>query len=223
MTQEHNEETRNTEAESVETPTMGASPPDAAADAIVDCEVATAEAEAEAETENAQAPEEPEPEAEPDPVEALQSERDALRDALLRARAEFDNARKRTAKEMESLRQTASERLMRDLLPVLDNLERALQHKDDQSDGVSAGVEMTAKQLQDVLASHGLEAIEAVGQPFDPETHEALAQQPSAEHPADTVALEYERGYRLGKTVLRHAKVVVSSGPAAAEPEPGNT
>jgi len=154
---------------------------------------------------------------EPDPVAALQAECDGLKEQLLRARAEFDNYRRRMAREMETLRKTAAESLIRDLLPVADNLERGLAHTEDRNNPLVQGVELVMKQFADVLSARGLEPVAGVGQPFDPNVHEALAQQPSDEHPADTVAVEFERGYRLGDQVLRPAKVVVSSGPAAKQ------
>lgn len=156
----------------------------------------------------------------PDPqdqVALLTAERDALRDQLLRARAEFDNYRKRVSREMEQLRKTAAESLIRDLLPVVDNLERGLMHAPDKDNPVVKGVEMVMKQFADVLTSRGLEPIPGLGHPFDPNHHEALAHQPSEEHPENHVMLEYERGYKLGEQVLRPARVVVSSGPPVVE------
>ena len=127
------------------------------------------------------------------------AERDEARDQHLRLRAEFDNYRKRMLREGEQIRKTAARNLIEDLLPVLDNLERALGHAADMSnDPVLQGVDMVVKGLQDKLAAHGLEPIAALGQPFDPNVHEALAHQPSDEHPADTVVAEYHRGYKLG-------------------------
>lgn len=153
-----------------------------------------------------------------DPVEAelmaLRDERDDLKEQALRARAEFENYRKRMARESERIRKTAAEGLMRDLLPIVDNLERALSHVEDKSDGLAQGVEMIVKQFADVLSAKGLEVIPAKGEPFDPNIHEALTHQPSDEFPADTVMEEFQRGYRLGDYVLRPTQVVVSSGPA---------
>ena len=101
---------------------------------------------------------------------------------------------------------------------MLDNLERALGHAADlASDPVLQGVDMVVRSLQEKLAGHGLSPIVALGQPFDPNVHEALAHQPSDEHPADTVVAEYHRGYKLGDLVLRPAKVSVSSGPKQEE------
>ncbi len=156
-----------------------------------------------------------------DPLEAenaaLRAERDELKDQALRARAEFDNYRKRMARESERIRKTAAEGLLRDLLPIVDNLERALSHVEDKSDGLALGVEMVVRQFSDILSGKGLEPIPAKGEPFDPNIHEALTHQPSDEFPADTVMEEFQRGYRLGDFVLRPAQVVVSSGPAATK------
>jgi len=157
--------------------------------------------------------------AELDPVALLQerdrlaAEKDALQDRALRLRAEFDNYRKRTARELEQARTQAAEKLLQDLLPVLDHLELALAHATDEHGEFAKGVRLTATQFADALSKAGVTPIVATGERFDPELHEALAQQPSDEHPADTVVMEYQRGYRLGERVLRHARVVVSSGP----------
>lgn len=156
-------------------------------------------------------------------LEALEQERDELRDQLLRARAEFDNYRKRMLREGEQLRKTAAQGLMRGLLPIVDNLERALSHVEDRSDGFTQGVEMIVKQFADVLAGQGLEPIPAVGMPFDPNIHEALTHQPSPDFPADTVMEEFQRGYRLGDFVLRPSQVVVSSGPLTEVADVTNT
>lgn len=163
------------------------------------------------------------PASSPDPLTEAIAEREALRDQLLRARAEFDNYRKRVSREMEQMRKSAAESLIRDLLPVVDNLERGLMHAPDKEDPVVKGVEMVMKQFADVLTARGLSPIPGLGHPFDPNHHEALAHQPSEEHPENHVMLEYERGYKLGDQVLRPARVVVSSGPPAAESEPAET
>lgn len=138
----------------------------------------------------------------------------SLKDQLLRLRAEFDNYRKRSLKEQERIRATASEGLLQELLPVVDNLERAVQSAPENDSALAQGVEMVLRMFRDVLSGQGLEPVPGVGAPFDPNCHEALAQQPSEEIPADHVAVEYERGYLMRGYVLRHAKVVVSSGPA---------
>ncbi len=145
----------------------------------------------------------------------LRLERDTLQDQLLRARAEFDNYRRRVARENEQLRKSAAQGLMRDLLPIVDNMERALSHVEDKTSSLALGVEMILKQFAGVLSTQGLEPIPALGEPFDPNIHEALTHQPSTEYAADSVMEEFQRGYRLGDFVLRPTQVVVSSGPPA--------
>jgi len=162
---------------------------------------------------NFQEPAAPESEQERLLADAL-AECEQLRLQLLRARADFDNYRKRMAREAEQTRKKAAENLIRELLPVVDNLERALDHAEDRGSGLAQGVDMVLKQFAAVLQSKGLDPIPAAGEPFDPNVHEALAHQPSEEIDADTVIEEYQRGYRLGDFVLRPSKVVVSSGPA---------
>lgn len=149
-------------------------------------------------------------------ISALRLERDNVQDQLLRLRADYDNFRRRVARDNDQLRKTAAQALMRDLLPIVDNMERALSHVEDKTDGLALGVEMVLKQFAGVLSAQGLEPIAAKGQPFDPNVHEALTHQPSVEFPADTVMEEFQRGYRLGDFVLRPTQVVVSSGPPAS-------
>ncbi|MBI2433620.1 MAG: nucleotide exchange factor GrpE [Candidatus Hydrogenedentes bacterium] len=156
-----------------------------------------------------------------DELAALESEVTDLRNQLLRGRAEFDNYRKRMAREREQDRKLAAAQLMRELLPVADNLERALGHAEAGESALAQGVDMVLRQLSGVLQAKGLEPIPAVGERFDPNVHEALAHQPSDEHEPDIVTTEYERGYRIGDHVLRPSKVVVSSGPAAGGIAPG--
>ena len=150
----------------------------------------------------------------------VKAERDDYKEQVLRARAEFDNFRKRTARETARLRKTAAQATILDLLPVVDNLERALEHVEDKTHGLAQGMEMVSKQFCDALAAHGVEPIPALGEPFDPNVHEAMAHQPSEEYPADTVMIEFQRGYMLDDLVLRPTKVVVSSGPADTSETP---
>lgn len=147
-----------------------------------------------------------------DPIQALEAEAENLKDQLLRARAEFDNFRKRTAREVERIRKTAAESVIHELLPVLDNLELALTHAPGVKNPLTEGVKMVLQQLLDLLERSGLEPIEAVGKPFDPNVHEAVSQIASDDIPRDSVAQEYQRGYKLGGQVLRPSKVVVSTG-----------
>lgn len=151
-------------------------------------------------------------------LEAIARERDGLRDQLLRMRAEFDNFRKRTAREAEQARRMAAEALIRDLLPVVDHLDLALQHAEDESGGLAQGVQMVRDQFVDALVRHGLEPIEALDQPFDPNVHEALLQREDDSVPAHTVLEEFQKGYLLGGRILRPSKVVVSTG--GPEPPP---
>lgn len=166
----------------------------------------------------------PEPTPQPEiDVAALTAERDALlaecdaqKDQFLRARADFDNYRKRMLRDMEQIRRMAAERLVQDLLPVLDNLERAVEHAQAEPAGLIEGVEMVLKQFRDALIRHGVEAIPAAGLPFDPMCHEAVACIETADCPPEHVAQEMLKGYRMGGTVLRFAKVMV--GKASVEP-----
>ncbi|MCH7960463.1 MAG: nucleotide exchange factor GrpE [Candidatus Hydrogenedentes bacterium] len=136
-----------------------------------------------------------------------------LRDQHLRLRAEFDNYRKRISRENERFRKRAAEGILNDLLPVLDNLERALRFKDEVSSDLADGVQMVHDQMVELVARHGVKSIAAIGEKFDPQYHEAIAQVPSDEIPKDDVAEEFQRGYTLHDQVLRPSKVTVSTGP----------
>lgn len=148
--------------------------------------------------------------------ERLIAERDEYLDALQRLKAEFDNYRKRHERERQAMAQGAAREVVRGLLPVMDNLERAVAALGDQGDQIVAGLEMVRGQLQGLLAGQGVEEIEALGHEFDPTVHEAIAQIPSPEHPEGTVVEVVEKGYRHSETVLRPTKVVV------AGPQPGS-
>lgn len=148
-------------------------------------------------------------------LQALAEEANAARDQALRAQAELDNYRKRTQRELAEERKYAALPILRDLLPGLDNLQRAIdagQSMDDLS-AMLQGVEMVAAQIGEILTRHGAAPIEAVGRPFDPNQHEAIQQMPSADHPPMTVIDEVERGYRLHDRVIRPSKVIVSVTP----------
>jgi molecular chaperone GrpE len=149
-------------------------------------------------------------------------ERDEYKDQTFRLRAEFDNYRKRMARESAQVRKTATKNLVANLLPVMDNLQRALEHVDDTSGNLAQGMEMVLKQFCDVLQAEGIEVIAALGESFDPNLHEALTQMPSEEYETGIVMQEFLRGYRMGEYILRHSQVVVSSGPAAHEAEVDN-
>jgi molecular chaperone GrpE len=147
-------------------------------------------------------------------IAALQQERDELKDQLLRSRAEFANYQKRVKQQAEADRTYAIGNMARDLLEAIDNLERATQAlKSSANEGITAGLDMVQKQLVGILAKYGVEPIPAMGEPFDPNFHDALMQQPSAEHPEGTVVGELTKGYKIHDRVLRPSKVAVSVKP----------
>jgi molecular chaperone GrpE len=149
-------------------------------------------------------------------VAALQTERDLLFDRLQRLAAEFDNFRKRSAREQAALSERANERLVKELLPVLDDLGRALEAAADHEEAkLEEGVRLVHRALSDVLTKEGLAEIETDGK-FDPHVHEALLSQPSDEEEG-TVIEVVQKGYKLGDRVLRPARVVVAA-PAAQPP-----
>lgn len=154
--------------------------------------------------------------AEPDASEELAH----VKDQLMRLAAEFENYKKRMKNEQDKLAKYAGESILRDLLPTVDNLERALgQGTEGQGDaetrlkGLLEGVELTHKSLLATLERFGVTAVESVGQPFNPEEQNAMTMEASAEVAANHVIREFAKGYRFKDRMLRHAMVVVSSGP----------
>jgi len=141
-------------------------------------------------------------------------------DTAQRVQADFDNFRKRVARDAEDASKRAGQRIVTELLPALDNLERALAHVEAGGDGTElvTGVRMVLQQVLDVLAKEGVEVIDPLGQPFDFNEQQAVAQTEDASVPDGTVLGVYQRGYRMYGRVLRPASVVVSSGgPAPKE------
>ena len=137
---------------------------------------------------------------------------------LLRVAAEFDNFKKRAIKEREDAQKFGMERLLKDFLPVADNLERALDHAEEHDlRQVIEGVKLVQKLLETTLARHGVTGFSALGQPFDPNLHEALMQQES-DAPAGTVVSEMSRGYKLNERLVRPAAVVVARPRSAGTP-----
>jgi molecular chaperone GrpE len=144
----------------------------------------------------------------------LKRECEEYRDQVLRARAEFANYQKRAKQQAENDRAYAVGSLARDLLDSIDNLGRAIDAlRASGAREVSSGLDMVQKQLLDVLAKHGVEPIDAVGEPFDPNVHDAVLQQPSADLPEGTVVSELSKGYKIRDRVLRPSKVAVSVKP----------
>ena len=145
----------------------------------------------------------------------LQEEVGRMREAMLRMQAETENTRKRLTRELERSRKLALERVMKDLLQVRDSLERGLETDPETATAktVLEGQELTLKMLSKVLEDHDLEEIDPVGQPFDPELHEAMTVIPSADHDENTVIEVLQKGYRLHDRLVRPARVVVSRKP----------
>lgn len=145
-------------------------------------------------------------------IEAVLKEKEELFSRYLRLQADFENHKRRTRQEMLQLTQNASEELVRKLLPVLDNLERALGAalREDPSSALAQGVEKVVKQWQDILAREGVEPIPAMGEPFDPTRHEAVMQEPADGLPDNTVIEELQKGYMFNARVIRPSLVKVA-------------
>lgn len=152
-------------------------------------------------------------------LEAARAEAAEMRDRALRAAAEFDNFRKRIAREREEERKRATERLVSELLPAIDNLERAIEHSaaEGESGHLLTGVEAVHAQVLAILGKQGVEVIDPVGQPFDPMTQQAVSQQEDTEVPEGTVTAVFQKGYSMGGRVVRSAMVVVSTGGPLSE------
>ena len=155
--------------------------------------------------------EEPEPEAPAlDPLAAVTAERDEYLDLVQRVQADFENYRKRSVREQERLVAHAHERLVRELLPVLDDLERALEAAERHEEAqLVEGVKLVERSLRASLAKEGLAEIDTDG-PFDPHVHEALLTQPSEAGASGSILEVVQRGYRFGDRVVRPARVIVA-------------
>ncbi|MCL4078375.1 nucleotide exchange factor GrpE [Coriobacteriia bacterium Es71-Z0120] len=152
-------------------------------------------------------------------LEAARQEAAEHLETAQRVRAEFENYRKRVARDQAEMAARAGERIIVELLPVLDNLERAIDHVTAGGDlkQLLQGVEMVHKQMLGVLAKEGVEAIDPFGQPFDPARHQAVGQREDASVPEGTVLEVYQKGYSLAGRIIRPAMVVVSVGGQAAK------
>lgn len=147
-----------------------------------------------------------------DQVQRLQDERDQMKEQALRTMADFQNFRRRNQQEFQQFRQLANEDLVVALLPVLDNFERTVEHLQAGAtvETMIEGVRAVEKQLRSVLEARNVQRISAVGEPFDPEVHEAIEMVPTTEAPDNTVLSEIEPGYRLGDRIIRPARVRVA-------------
>lgn len=154
-------------------------------------------------------------------MDRLQEEVGNLRDRLLRTLADFDNFRKRAERERDEQRRYAGTEVLRDVLPVVDNLERALESNGD-NDEMTEGVELILRQVLDMLRRHGVVRVEAQGQAFDPGVHEAVSRQESEEVDVPTVSEELQAGYVLKDRLLRPAMVVVTVSSSPANEDEGS-
>jgi molecular chaperone GrpE len=146
-------------------------------------------------------------------AQAAEQKCDEYYDRLLRASAEFDNYKKRTTREMRDVVRYANEKLFKELINVVDNLERAIASAEQDGkadDPLLQGVRLTLNEVEKILERHNVEPIAALGEPFDPNFHQAMMQEESADHAANTVISEMQKGYKLHDRLLRPAMVVVS-------------
>src|SRR5213594_2040411 len=150
-----------------------------------------------------------------DPMTGLQADLDRFRDLALRSQADFENYKKRCAREKEDAVKYANSSLLEKLVAIIDNFELGLEAAKEQGEQspIYSGMVLVQKQLNDLLAENGLHPIEAEGKKFDPNVHEAIAHEPSDQVPEGFVLRQARRGYRFKDRLLRPAKVVVSSGP----------
>jgi len=150
-----------------------------------------------------------------DRLESAEKEAKQNFDNFLRASAELENFKKRTSREMNDLRKYANEALLRDFLPIVDNLERAISSSSDEGhseNGVVEGVEMTHKEILKVFEKFSVKPIDAVGNQFDPAFHQAIQQEETENYPENTVVQEFQKGYLIHDRLLRPSMVIVSKG-----------
>jgi molecular chaperone GrpE len=159
-----------------------------------------------------------EAEFEPTDLEKAHAERDRMREQLLRIAADFDNFRKRSRKEIEEVRRRSVEDTLREVLPVVDNLERAAGAMTDATEvsAVTEGVHMVLRGFEDIANRLGLKRVPSVGNLFDPTCHDAIQQEETNEHAPGTIVAEVVPGYYVGERLLRPAMVVVARPPTGA-------
>jgi molecular chaperone GrpE len=181
---------------------------------------ATAEAESIEVADEGEAPEEG-AEPEPDPLEVATAEAASWKDKCLRTAADFDNFRKRSRREITDADRHGRQELLRELLPVFDNLERAAAHAESATDvkSLTDGIRMVMRLFKDTLEKIGVERISAVGQAFDPALHEAIQHMETDEHPPGQVAAEVQAGYRMGERLVRPSMVVVAKAKPSVAPD----
>lgn len=169
-----------------------------------------AEAEAPESTGAEEAPAVPEDTADSE-LEKVRAEASQYKDSYLRATADYQNFKRRSEKEKADIYKYAGEKVLVDLLPIVDNIERAVGHlPEEEQSGLADGIRMIQKSLLGLLDKHGVEAIEAVGVPFDPEMHHAVQMVPSEDHEPHVVIEEYQKGYKLNGKVIRYSMVKVA-------------
>jgi molecular chaperone GrpE len=158
----------------------------------------------------------PEAEQTEDDSEGLQADLDRFRDLALRSQADFENYKKRSAREKEEAIKYANSSLLERLIAIVDNFELGLEaaRAEGEKSPVFSGMSMVLKQLMDFLTDNGLQPIDATGQKFDPNLHEAIAHEPDNEVPEGVVIRQTRRGYKMKDRLLRPSSVVVSSGSA---------
>jgi molecular chaperone GrpE len=156
-------------------------------------------------------------------IEAVTAERDQIRDQLLRTAADFDNYRKRTRRDVEDAKIRGRDEAVKDILPVFDNLERAVAAASSAQtiESVVEGVKMVLKLFEDTCERMGLTRVKTLGERFDPAVHEAIQQQETDAHPPGTILAEIMPGYMVGTRLLRAAMVVVARKPAAKPADAG--
>jgi molecular chaperone GrpE len=153
-------------------------------------------------------------------LDQARAEADEFRDRFVRLQAEWDNFRKRTAAEREQERLRAAERLVERLLPIVDDLERAIEHSDTANEAsLKEGIAAVYSKLTDVLSREGVKTIDPVGDGFDANLHQAVGKEDDDSVPDETVTQVYQKGYEMGDRVLRPAMVVVSQGGPKREEE----
>ena len=141
------------------------------------------------------------------------------KDSFVRLQAETDNFRKRLSREKEEFAQYANERLFKELIPIFDNLKRALEDPSSDTKSLKEGLEMILKQFSSFLEKEKVEPIKAVGEKFDPTVHEALTSEESDEHDENIIISEFVKGYTINNRVLRPSQVIISKKPSPAESE----